>query len=98
MKNKLNNALEDLDKAFESLEVKPLSNDELGRVSAGTGGACEPSVFNCGTNVGLTCNSKCGDTGFWECPSDYLSCEPGGTEIFEPGCEFTDTPGFPGCL
>ncbi len=98
MKNKLNNALEDLDKAFESLEVKPLSNDELSRVSAGSGGECEDSVFNCETILGLTCNSKCGETGFWECPSESLSCEPGGTEIYEHGCEFTNTPGFLGCL
>lgn len=62
MKSKLNNALEDLDKAFENLEVKPISNDDLSRVSAGTGGYCGD------TNSGLTCNFKCGDTGWWECP------------------------------
>ena len=57
-KEKLEDTLQELDKAFENLEVEPLSNDELSRISGGTLG-CD--------SVGATCNSKCGPTGFWEC-------------------------------
>ncbi|MCG8455834.1 MAG: hypothetical protein MI919_06090 [Holophagales bacterium] len=50
--------LDDLDQAFEGLDVKPLSNQDLSRVSGGTLG-CDTVTF--------TCNSKCGPTGYWEC-------------------------------
>lgn len=61
----LSNALEDLDQAFASLEVKPLSRGELGRIAGGT--------LGCNTS-GATCNFKCGPTNFWECPTEAGGC------------------------
>jgi len=65
-KKKLAKALRDLDKAFENLEIQPLAKDGLGRVVGGT--------FGCTDSV--TCNFKCGPTGYWECVDSeaYESC------------------------
>ena len=55
-KKKLAKALEELDKAFENLEVQPLAEESLSRAA---GGATDGG--------GFTCNFKCGPTGYWEC-------------------------------
>lgn len=75
MKKKLANALEDLDQAFENLEVKPLSDNEVGRVA----GAFDTSPAECYTHYpgGPTCNSKCGATAYWECGPTGGTCNTG---------------------
>jgi hypothetical protein len=62
MKQRLETALDELDQAFESLEITPLSAEDLGRIAGGlTEGPCGD------TSSGYTCNSKCGPTQWWEC-------------------------------
>lgn len=63
----LNKALEDLDSAFANLEVKPLSNADLGRVVGAT--------LDIGETCGATCNSKCGPTAYWECGGGTNTCD-----------------------
>lgn len=72
MKKRLENALDDLDQAFESLEISPLSKDDLGRIAGGTGDT-DPVICN---TSNYTCNSKCGTTAFWECgDSRVYTCD-----------------------
>lgn len=70
MKQGLQAALDDLDKAFESLEITPLAAEDLGRIAGGETEICGD------TSSGYTCNSKCGSTAFWECgDSRVYTCD-----------------------
>jgi hypothetical protein len=84
----LKNTLDDLDFAFDNLEIKPVSKTDLGRVVGGN-----TSALNC--TSAATCNSKCGHTEYWECEGTntcdevacYTTCLAWGPTCSEcPGC------------
>ncbi len=80
MKKRLQTALDELDKAFESLEITPLSTEDLGRIAGGDTDICGD------TSSGVTCNFKCGPTQYWECgPTTTYTCD-----YIPPYCGGTD--------
>ena len=61
MELELQLALKEFDWSLDALQVQPLGDEMFGRAPT-----AESEVGD--TSSGFTCNSKCGDTGYWQCP------------------------------